>query len=95
MQGNSAVKKVVSRCVTCRRLREKVGKQIMADLTQDRLKEEHPFTYCGMDMFGPFEIKQRRNTLKRNEVLFTCLRNYTVHMVMTKRLFKRLTKRLF
>ena len=54
IQGNSAVKEVISRCITCRRLREKVGKQIMADLPQDRLKEEPPFTYCGVDMFGPF-----------------------------------------
>ena len=46
-----------------KRNQNKVGKQIMADLPQDRLKEEPPFTYCGVDMFGPFEIKERRNTL--------------------------------
>ena len=39
IQGNSAVKEMISRCVTCRRLRGKVGEQIMADLPQDRLKE--------------------------------------------------------
>ena len=71
VQGNSAVKEVISRCFTRRRLRGKVGKQIMADLPQDRLKEEPPFTYCGVDMFGPFEIKKRRNTLKRYGALFT------------------------
>ena len=32
MQGSSAVKKVISRCVTCRRLRGRVGEQIMAGL---------------------------------------------------------------
>ena len=32
IQGNSEVKEVISRCVTCRRLRGKAGKQIMADL---------------------------------------------------------------
>ena len=64
IQGNSAVKEMISRCVTCRRLRGKVGKQIMADLRQDRLKEEPPFTYSGVDMFGLFEIKERRTTLK-------------------------------
>ena len=55
IQGSSAVKEVISRCVTCGRLRRKVGKQIMADLPQDRLKEEPPFTYCGVNMFDPFE----------------------------------------
>ena len=65
IQGTSAVKEVTSKRVTCRRLRGKIGKQTIADLPQDRLKEEPPFTYCGVDIFGPFEIKERRNILKR------------------------------
>ena len=84
IQGNSAVKEVISRCVTCRRLRGKVVKQIMADLPQDRLKEEPPFTYCGVDMFGPFEMKERRNTLKQYVALFTCLASCAIHIEMTK-----------
>ena len=47
------------------RLTKKIGKQIMENLPQDRLKEEPPFIYCGVDTFGPFEIKERRNTLKQ------------------------------
>ena len=86
IQGNAAVKEVISRCVTCRRLRGKVGKQIMADLPQDRLKEEPPFTYCGVDMFGPFEIKERRNTLKRYGALLTCFASCAIHIEMTKRM---------
>ena len=73
MQRNSVVKGLISKCVTCRRLRGKVGEQIMADLPPDRTKEEPPFTYCGLNMFGPFEIKERRTTLKRYGALFTCL----------------------
>ena len=84
VQGNSAVKEVISKCVTCRRLRGKVGKQIVADLPQDRLKEEPPFTYCGVDMFGPFETKKRRNTIKRYGALFTCLSSHAIHIEMTK-----------
>ena len=64
MQGSSPVKKMISRCVTCRRLRGRVGEQITADLPHDRLKEEPPFNHCGVDIFGPFLIKERRNTLK-------------------------------
>ena len=75
---------LISRCVTCRRLRGKVGKQIVTDLPQDRLKEEPPFTYCGVDMFGPFETKKRRNTLKRYCALFTCLASHAIHIEMTK-----------
>ena len=64
MEGSSAVKKVISRRVTYRSLRGRVGEEIMADLPHDRLKEEPPFTHCGVDTFGPFLIKERRNTLK-------------------------------
>ena len=64
MQGNSVVKGLISKCVNCRRLRGKVGQQIMADLPPDRTKEEPPFTYCGVGMFGPLEFKKRRTTLK-------------------------------
>ena len=78
------MKEMISRCVTCRRLRGKLGKQNVADLPQDRLKEEPPFTYCGVDMFGPFEIKERRNTLKRYGALFTCLASRAIHIEVTK-----------
>ena len=56
----------------------------MADLPQERLKEESPFTYCGVDIFGPFEIEETRNTLKRYGVLFTCLANCAIHIEIIK-----------
>ena len=84
MQGNSVVKRLISKCVTGRRLGAKVGDQIMADLPPDRTKEEPSFTYCGVDMFGLFEIKERRTTLKRHGALFTCLASRAIHVEMTK-----------
>ena len=75
IQGNSAVKEMISRCVTCRRLKRKSVKQIMTNLPQDRLNEKPPFTYCGADMFGPFEIKEGKNNLKRYGALFKCLQH--------------------
>ena len=29
----------------------------MSELPSDRLQESPPFTYCGVDLFGPFTIK--------------------------------------
>ena len=75
IQGNSAVKEMISRFVTFRRLKRKSVKQIMTNLPQDRLNEKPPFTYCGADMFGPFEIKEGKNNLKRYGALFKCLQH--------------------
>ena len=46
----------------------------MADLPTGRVTcEQPPFTHCGVDLCGPFLIKQGRKHLKRWVVLFTCL----------------------
>ena len=45
----------------------------MADLPKDRISEEPPFSYYGIDMFGPFTVKVGREEKKRYGALFTCL----------------------
>ena len=62
-----------SKCVECRKLRGKICQQKMGNLPADRLLEELPFTYCGVDMFGPFLVKDGRKIQKRYGVIFTCL----------------------
>ena len=54
--ADSATHKFIHYCVVCRSLRGKHGEQKMAELPFDRLQEELPFTYCGVDLFGPFVI---------------------------------------
>ena len=67
-------------CVTCRRLPGKIGEQKMAELPFDRLQEESPFTYCGVDLFGPFTIKVKSREIKRYGVMFTCLSSRANHL---------------
>ena len=55
----------------------------MAHLPTDRTTDEPPFTNCGMDMLGPFLIKEGRKELKRYEALFTCLSSRAVHIECT------------
>ena len=81
--ANSAVKRVISNCVECRRFRGRVGEQKMANLPACRLKEAAPFTHCGVDMFGPFTVKQRRSTVKRYGAMFTCMASRAVHIEVT------------
>ena len=74
------VSKFISKCVTCRRLRRSPQVQKMADLPQDRLTSAPPFTFCGMDCFGPFIIKEGRKELKRYGLLFTCMASRGIHI---------------
>ena len=81
--ANSAARKIISKCVTCKRLKGKVGEQKMADLPQERtLPDLPPFTNVGMDYFGPIETKRGRSLVKRYGVLFTCLSCRAVHIEM-------------
>lgn len=47
-------------CVTCRKLRGRFGTQVMADLPGDRLAPSPPFTFVGVDTFGPWNVVARR-----------------------------------
>ena len=46
---------------------------MMSELPSDRLQECPLFTYCGVDLLGPFTIKNYRKKLKRYGVMFTWL----------------------
>lgn len=79
--ANSVVRKFLSRCVICRKIKGKALKQKMADLPKDRLlPDKPPFTNVGVDYFGPYDVKQGRSTVKRYGVLFTCLTTRAVHI---------------
>ena len=82
VKGGSAVRRVLGRCVTCQRQRSACpGNQFMADLPEARLApEKPPFTYVGVDYFGPLEVKQGRSRVKRYGCLFTCLTTRAVHI---------------
>ncbi|KAL2099386.1 hypothetical protein ACEWY4_005866 [Coilia grayii] len=79
--ANSVVRKFLSRCVICRKVKGKALEQKMADLPEDRLLPDNPpFTNVGVDYFGPFDVRRGRNTVKRYGVLFTCLTTREVHI---------------
>lgn len=82
----------VNRCVNCTRYAKRAARQIMAELPQDRLRPCRPFTYMGVDLAGPFNIKltNKINMSTRSKanlpeikgyvVVYVCLVSRAVHL---------------
>ncbi len=56
----------------------------MADLPSERLKVCPPFTYVGLDVFGPWSVTSRRTRggqaeSKRWAIMFCCMSSRAVH----------------
>ena len=81
LKGRSAVRRVLSKCLDCQKRSAKPAEQFMAELPADRVTpSEPPFSYVGIDCFGPIEVKQGRSHVKRYSCLFTCLTVRAVHV---------------
>jgi len=80
--GSKMVADLIRRCVHCRKLRRPAEEQKMADLPGSRTEPLPPFSFCGMDCFGPFVTKQGRKEYKRYGLLFTCMCSRAVHIEM-------------
>lgn len=52
----------------------------MADLPTERVEASAPFTYCGLDCFGPFLVKDGRKEMKRYGLIVTCLASRAIHI---------------
>ena len=63
-----------------KQLRGRLQQQKMADLLKDRMSEEPPFTYCGVDLFGSFHVKNGRKEVKRYGALYTSLSSRAIHI---------------
>ena len=82
-KGRVIVKSVSRNCLLCKKLFAPVAEQKMADLPFERLEaHKAPFSFVGMDCFGPFYVRQGRSEVKRYGCVFTCLSIRAVHLEM-------------
>ncbi|KAL0832167.1 hypothetical protein ABMA28_001624 [Loxostege sticticalis] len=59
----------------------------MGDLPEARLAHhQRPFTYTGVDLFGPLEVTVGRRREKRYGVIFTCLTIRAIHIELVSQL---------
>lgn len=80
--GSKTIANYIRHCVICRKLRRPTETQRMAYLPKERIEPSPPFTYCGMDCFGQFIVKQGRKAIKRYGLLFTCMCSRAIHIEM-------------
>ncbi|XP_054758449.2 uncharacterized protein LOC129264572 [Lytechinus pictus] len=79
--GRSTVKEVLHKCFVCKRQSSQPMQQKMSDLPSERITpDKPPFTFVGVDCFGPFTVKQGRKDNKRYGCIFTCLVLRAIHI---------------
>ena len=76
----SAVASFLHKCVTCRKHFQPMMTQVMADLPNDRISGFSVFTHTGVDVFGPWLVREGRKELKRYGILLTCMSCRAVHL---------------
>ena len=84
--GKGLIKKFLSECVVCRRLRAKLATQQMSDLPLDRISSATPFSNCAVDVMGPWKIARGKATrsnpgeTKIWVLVVSCMSSRAVHV---------------
>lgn len=75
------VKNIISKCLRCRIKAASPPQPMTGNLPSCRLAHhQRPFTFAGLDYFGPLTITVGRSHQKRYVALFTCLTTRAVHL---------------
>ena len=87
VKARTAIKKVLGRCFACKWQYAERMTQEMADLPRVRVTPyEPPFTYTGIDYFGPLHVKRGRGTAKRYGCIFVCMTTRAIHLELAQSL---------
>ena len=81
LRGREAVKRIVRKCVTCRKFE---GKPFSTPkdppLPASRVSDQAPFTHTGIDFAGPLYATTAQTTRKVYIYLFTCASTRAIHL---------------
>lgn len=86
-QGRTQVQKIIKKCPQC--VKHGGGPYVLPptpDLPPERVTFNPPFTYTGMDYFGPMYVTTEQGKEKRWICLYTCLVVRAIHMEVVKNL---------
>ncbi|XP_028042657.1 uncharacterized protein LOC114252372, partial [Bombyx mandarina] len=72
---------VIHNCLPCRIRKDTPPRPATGDHPPSRLAHHRrPFTYVGLDYFGPYQVTTGRSTQKHYVAIFTCLTTRAVHL---------------
>ena len=87
LRANSTVRKILANCMHCRKRFSRSLEQKMANLPEQRLDStKPPFSYVGIDYFGPFFTQRNRAKVEKYGVIFTCSTIRAVHIEIASNL---------
>ena len=88
LRGRESVKKLVRRCVICRKSEGIFFKPVSGhDLPESRVDDGPPFINTGIDFAGPLFISDRNNANRKAYIcLFTCASTRAVHLELVDKL---------
>lgn len=94
LRGRETVKKIIRRCVICCRYEATPCKPSQfADLPENRVPDDPPFTHIGLDFTGTLYVKDPRTSSENNDsvssnkvyvCLFPCTSTRAVHLELTR-----------
>ena len=87
IKARAEIKRELGKCIACKRRQAQRMTQEMADLPKVRTTPyEPPFTYTGIDYFGPLYVKRGRGTAKRYGCIFVCMTTRAIHLELAQSL---------
>ncbi|UYV70099.1 hypothetical protein LAZ67_7001786, partial [Cordylochernes scorpioides] len=83
IRGRKTIKKIISKCIACKRLKEKSLQRPMAALPENRIGLGKPFQITGVDLLGPLHLKECGKVWV---AAFTCAVYRAIHLELVKSL---------
>lgn len=83
IQGMKSIKSVLDKCLLCHRYKAPPVTQLMGQLPASRVTYSRPFTYVGVDLAGPFTLRNfvgRTGQFKSWICLFVCQLTRAIHL---------------
>lgn len=85
VNGRNIIRKIVHNCVTCTRHKARTATQLMGNLPLNRITPNRPFSKCGVDYCGPFDLRVTRGrgnvkTTKAWIAVFVCFAVKAIHL---------------